>query len=168
DDLDEDAIVASGVLSFLHARTRAVGDIIRITGDTIAGVTGGSIKAVGATVQGLSSVLDTASSNLDAHPGPTEGRVEPPKRYPSRNPAAEGAAGRQGPPHHQRPGDAPPNGRAEQKHTPDPLQGLSRLGRSTLAGSLGLVSTAVRGVGDAVFQAGTVAESITAGTGQVA
>lgn len=42
------------------------------------------------------------------------------------------------------------------------------LGRNAVAGVLKLTSTGVRGLGDAVFQAGTVAEGLASGTGQVA
>lgn len=51
---------------------------------------------------------------------------------------------------------------------PDPFDRVATVARTSLAGSLKLVSTAVRGVGDAVFQAGTVVEELTGGTGQVA
>lgn len=52
--------------------------------------------------------------------------------------------------------------------SPDPFDRVATVARTSLAGSLKLVSTAVRGVGDAVSQAGTVVEELTGGTGQVA
>lgn len=50
----------------------------------------------------------------------------------------------------------------------DPFDRVQKVARSSLSGSLKFVSAAVRGVGDAVFQAGTVAEELAGGTGQVA
>lgn len=56
----------------------------------------------------------------------------------------------------------------DNSNNPDPLDRMENVARSSLAGSLRLVSAAMRGVGDAVFQAGTVAEGLAGGTGQVA
>lgn len=50
----------------------------------------------------------------------------------------------------------------------DPVGRLVGVTRSSLAGSLRLVSTAIRGMGDVVCQAGDVAEGLAGGTGQVA
>ena len=52
--------------------------------------------------------------------------------------------------------------------SPDPFDRISSMARSSLAGSLKLLSASTRGVGDAVIQAGTVVEELTGGTGQVA
>lgn len=49
-EADEDAVFAAAVLGFVHDRVRDVGDVFRVVGDTAGGLTGGSIKAVGASV----------------------------------------------------------------------------------------------------------------------
>lgn len=49
-EADEDAVFAAAVLGFVHDRVRDVGDAFRVVGDTAGGLAGGSIKAVGATV----------------------------------------------------------------------------------------------------------------------
>lgn len=54
------------------------------------------------------------------------------------------------------------------KGAPNPLDKMGTVVRTSLAGSLRLVGAAVRGVGEAVFQAGTVAEGLAGGTGMVA
>lgn len=41
---------AAAVLGFVHDRVRDVGDVFRVVGDTAGGLAGGSIKAVGASV----------------------------------------------------------------------------------------------------------------------
>lgn len=41
---------AAAVLGLVHDRVRDVGDLFRVVGDTAGGLAGGSIKAVGATV----------------------------------------------------------------------------------------------------------------------
>lgn len=50
----------------------------------------------------------------------------------------------------------------------DPIDRIGSVVLTSLAGSLKIISTAVGGVGDAVFQAGMVAEGLGAGTGRVA
>lgn len=62
----------------------------------------------------------------------------------------------------------PANQGQDASGSPDPFDRVATVARTSLAGSLKLISTAVRGVGDAVFQAGTVVEELTGGTGQVA
>lgn len=51
---------------------------------------------------------------------------------------------------------------------PDPINRVETVVRTSIAGSLRLVGAAVKGVGDAVFQAGAVAEGLAGGTGMVA
>lgn len=51
---------------------------------------------------------------------------------------------------------------------PDPFERIETVARSSLAGSLKILSAAVGGVGEAVFQTGTVAEGLAGGAGQVA
>jgi hypothetical protein len=47
-----------------HMQVRSLGDALRATGDTVAGLTGGSIKTIGATVQGVAAALDSTSASL--------------------------------------------------------------------------------------------------------
>lgn len=49
-EADEDAMFAAAVLGFVHDRVSDVGDVLRVVGDTAGGLAGGSIKAVGASV----------------------------------------------------------------------------------------------------------------------
>lgn len=56
----------------------------------------------------------------------------------------------------------------ESNGIPDPFDRIESVARVSLAGSIKLVSAAMRGVGDAVFQAGAVAEGLAGGTGQLA
>ncbi|CAN0352581.1 unnamed protein product, partial [Discosporangium mesarthrocarpum] len=232
-EMDEDSVVAMGILNILHDRTRSVGDLLRATGDTVGAFAGGGIKVVGATFQGLSAALDAASSTLDSHPGPGQAREK--GQHPSlSSPSSSRQGGRPRPqgggPQPQRHQEIPRHSggdinwsawqQQQQQHNPNPspnpnlnhktrhgeewgathhpdttslsrkqnqrgkegadlkskpsrsranpLERLGHLGRSSAAGSLRLVSTAVRGVGDAVFQAGAVAEGFAAGTGQLA
>lgn len=51
---------------------------------------------------------------------------------------------------------------------PDPFDRIGSVALTSLAGSLKILSAAVGGVGDAVFQAGVLAEGLAGGTGQVA
>ena len=51
---------------------------------------------------------------------------------------------------------------------PDPFDRIGSVALTSLAGSLKILSAAVGGVGDAVFQAGMLAEGLAGGTGQVA
>ena len=57
--------------------------------------------------------------------------------------------------------------RSNNSSSPDPFDRISSMARSSLAGSLKLLSASTRGVGDAVIQAGTVVEELTGGFGQV-
>lgn len=59
-------------------------------------------------------------------------------------------------------------GKDEGAHGPDPFDRVGAVALTSLAGSLKILSTAVAGVGDAVFQAGMLAEGLAGGTGQVA
>lgn len=52
--------------------------------------------------------------------------------------------------------------------SPDPFDRIGSVALTSLAGSLKILSTAVGGVGDAVFQAGMLAEGLGEGTGRVA
>lgn len=51
---------------------------------------------------------------------------------------------------------------------PDPFERIETVALSSLSGALKILSAAVGGVGEAVFQTGTVAEGLAGGTGQVA
>lgn len=51
---------------------------------------------------------------------------------------------------------------------PDPFDRIESVALTSLAGSLKILSAAVGGIGDAVFQAGVLAEGLAGGTGQVA
>lgn len=51
---------------------------------------------------------------------------------------------------------------------PDPINRVETVVRTSVAGSLRLMGAAVKGVGEAVFQAGAVAEGLAGGTGMVA
>lgn len=64
--------------------------------------------------------------------------------------------------------DARGKSRGKGRESPDPLDRIETVTRTSLAGSLRFVSAAMRGVGEAVFQAGTVAEGLAGGTGRVA
>lgn len=51
---------------------------------------------------------------------------------------------------------------------PDPFDRIESVALTSLAGSLKILSAAVGGVGDAVFQTGVLAEGLAGGTGRVA
>ncbi|CAM9291628.1 unnamed protein product, partial [Laminaria digitata] len=178
-EADEDAVFAAAVLGFVHDRVRDVGDVFRVVGDTAGGLAGGSIKAVGASVNGLSSVLDAASRGVATKP---KSANKPP------SPPSDGGNGKDGVdgPRDTRTGPAaaaensaetgPPedrsstNGKKKGKggNNPDPFERIETVALSSLAGSLKILSAAVGGVGEAVFQTGAVAEGLAGGTGQVA
>lgn len=50
EEADDDAVFAAAFLGTLHDAVRGVGNVFRVVGDTTGALTGGSIKAVGATV----------------------------------------------------------------------------------------------------------------------
>eukprot|EP00611_Tribonema_gayanum_P001599 TRINITY_DN1116_c0_g1_i3.p1 TRINITY_DN1116_c0_g1~~TRINITY_DN1116_c0_g1_i3.p1 ORF type:complete len:718 (+),score=101.27 TRINITY_DN1116_c0_g1_i3:67-2220(+) len=147
DEADEGSVFLDGTLNLLQGRVRKVADAVRATGDTFAGLTGSGIKTVGATVQGVASMLDSTSSSLSS-------RQKEEQRLPA-----------------WMLDDA--DSTAQEKEAPNsnlatPFKSLAGLGRNTLADAFKVGGTALKGVGDAVFQVGAVAESVTSGTGQVA
>lgn len=107
-----------------------------------------------------SELIDQPPPRLPANGDPDVGEAQSPKTSWAALPEADEA----------RPSETLPHARKGEKgsNNPDPLDRIESVTRSSLAGSLKLVSAAVRGVGDAVFQAGTVAEGLAGGTGQVA
>ncbi|CAM9761071.1 unnamed protein product, partial [Ascophyllum nodosum] len=134
-EADGEAGFAAAVLDLVYVRVRDVGNVFRVVRNTVGGLAGGSIKAVGAGLHGLSSVLDAVSRTVEPKP---------------EVPVEESSPGR------------------STSSSPDPFDRISSMARSSLAGSLKLLSASTRGVGDAVIQAGTVVEELTGGTGQVA
>ncbi len=128
--------------------------------------------------QGLSSVLDAASREVRSNIRVANERPFTPPSKPS---AAATGGHNSG---NTRSSDAGPgaggakqagsssssssSGGGEGRNGPDPFDRIGGVALDTLAGSLKLLSTAVGGVGDAVFQAGMLAEGLAGGTGQVA
>lgn len=136
--------------------------------------------AMRSTTQGVSSVLDAASTNIDAPPRQRRQQAGSP-----RGRGSISAVDRQGRPRGEDTGAAdeepatssasaserpekPGRVKGDRASFPNPLERVEVIGRSSAAGSLRLVSAAVRGVGEALFQAGNIAEGLAGGTGQVA
>lgn len=100
--------------------------------------------------------LPSSDSSNDGANGPEEPRTEP---------ASPGNAAEPGPPDNR----SSTNGKKKGKGgNPDPFERIEIVALSSLAGSLKILSAAVGGVGEAVFQTGTVAEELAGGAGQVA
>ena len=125
------------------------------------------------SVQGVSSVLDAVSRTVEPEPGVLVEESSPPSA--SRGDLSEAADraethddSEEGPKSKTHAARDRGQDASHSSSSPDPFNRISSMARSSLAGSLKLVSTATRGVGDAVFQVGTVAEDLTGGTGQVA
>ena len=121
-------------------------------------------------VQGVSSVLDAVSRTVKPKPGVLVEESSPPSASSDDlSEAVDRAETRDSKTHtaHDRGQDASHSSRSSSS-SPDSFDRMSSMARSTLAGSLKLVSAATRGVGDTVFQAGTVAEELTGSTGRVA
>ena len=129
------------------------------------------------SMQGVSSVLDAVSRTVEPKPGELVEKSSPPSA--SRDDLSEAAdraethddseEGPKSKTHTARDrGQGASHSSRSSSSSPDPFDRISNMARSSLAGSLKLVSAATRGVGDAVFQAGTVAEDLAGGTGQVA
>lgn len=123
-------------------------------------------------------MIDAASRGVDTKSESESRDQHPSGSAPNGDPDFGGAAqidekSRAAPPEsdESQPSQTSPHERKDEKggsNIPDPIDRIESVTRSSLAGSLRFVSAAVRGVGDAVFQAGAVAEGLAGGTGQVA
>ncbi|CAM9311435.1 unnamed protein product, partial [Hapterophycus canaliculatus] len=177
-EADEDAIFAAELLGLVHDRVRDAGDLLRIIGDTAGGLAGGSIKLLSAPVKGLSNVLDAASREVKSN-------IRQESEHSTTSPWTAPTAATADDPHtpgSTRFSEAAPGARVERedgaggdggkdegtRDGPDPFDRIGNLALTSLAGSLQILSTTVAGVGDAVFQAGMLAEGLAGGTGQVA
>lgn len=139
--------------------------------------------------QGLSSVLDAASrgvkaniktadersstsptppaaaSTHDSGGGPT-GRLGSDETRPSEAPGAkDGSSNSRS---SSSSGDGGSGARGGRGGGPDPFDRIGSVALTSLAGSLKILSAAVGGIGDTVFQAGMLAEGLAGGTGQFA
>ncbi|CBJ25605.1 hypothetical protein Esi_0003_0313 [Ectocarpus siliculosus] len=149
---------------------------MRVIGDTAGGLSGGTFKLLSAPVNGLSSILDAASRGVKAHVSPANAQPPTLSADPARSHDAGGgpAAGSSSASpddsgEDTAPGATGQTGRSSsQGGDPDPFDRIGSVALTSLAGSLKLLSAAVGGVGDAVFQAGVLAEGLAGGTGQVA
>eukprot|EP00903_Cladosiphon_okamuranus_P007691 g7454.t2 len=171
-EADEDAAFAAEMLGLVYDRVKDVGDVLRVVGDTAGGLAGGSFKLLSASVNGLSSVLDAASRGVKANirtaderssTSPTPPAAPSDKTRPSGAPIAKDGSSSS---------SSSNGGRGGARHVrgggPDPFDRVGSVALTSLAGSLKILSTAVGGFGDAVFQAGMLAEGVAGGTGQVA
>lgn len=128
--------------------------------------------------QGLSAVLNNASRGVEANIRPesersTSSLLTPPRATTADDPHASGdsrlSEAAQDPRAEKEDGAGVDAGKGEGPlDGRDPFDRIGEVALTSLAGSLKLLSTAVAGVGDAVFQAGMLAEGLAGGTGQVA
>eukprot|EP00752_Nemacystus_decipiens_P012056 g10688.t1 len=190
-EADEDAAFAAEMLGLVYDRVKDVGDMFRVVGDTAGGLAGGSFKLLSASVNGLSSVLDAASRGVKANIKTADERFStsptPPAAasdhdtgdgstdvFTSDNTRPSEAPGAQDGSSSSSGGGGGGSGsgggatRGGRDGGPDPFDRIGSLALTSLAGSLQILSTAVGGIGDAVFQAGLLAEGLAGGTGQVA
>ena len=167
----------SAVYAFYRLLSQATVATIRRV-DPTASATASSCRTVHCVIfffgQGLSSVLDAASRGLATKPksankqpllpsGSSNDEVGGPKDHRTESAPDD--------PSETRPSDnhSSVNDKKNGKGgNPDPFERIETVALSSLAGALKILSAAVGGVGEAVFQTGTVAEGLAGGTGQVA
>ncbi|CAM9598128.1 unnamed protein product [Ectocarpus sp. 13 AM-2016] len=176
EELDEDVVFAAEVLGLVHDRVRDAGDLMRVIGDTAGGLSGGTFKLLSVPVNGLSSMLDAASRGVKTHVSPANAQpstllADPSRSHDTGGGSAVGSslASPDDSGEDAAPGAKGQTGRSSsQGGDPDPFDRIGSVALTSLAGSLKLLSATVGGVGDAVFQAGVLAEGLAGGTGQVA
>ena len=124
--------------------------------------------------QGLSSVLDAASRGVATKPKSANKQPLPPSDNSNDDvdgpdehrtkPAPDDSAETRAPENRSSTNDK----KKGKDGNPDPFERIETVALSSLSGALKILSAAVGGVGEAVFQTGTVAEGLAGGTGQVA